>query len=774
MKKGKKLLALLLSAALTAAALGCGNAGKGTGGQDAPNADSNQESAPQDMAGENDKDGGTAGDGANAGSVTSMGRYMESSFALPEDAAVSARTLTLLADDRLAYFDSDAGMYFSEDEGKSWKKYKKTEELIPDRQIGYICAAAVASDASVALCEISFVDDELSDAIVSCVDPSGTRVEADGMVEEGGWISKVAFGPDGSLYAADMRGKIYEIDRTSGERRLLFSGTMRPEVLAFTGKLLLTLEESGVEIYNLETGALQESDPVLNDFCREKLTGKLGANSDSVGGYLLGAQEGIVYLACSEGLFRHVLGGSAMEQLIEGNFSTFGDPVVGICNVLLLETDEFLLLGTGTELIRFTYDPNEPTVPEKQLKVYSLEENSRLRQAISAYQKEYPDVYVSYETGMSEGSAFTRVDALKNLNLSLMGGDGPDVLLLDGIDQTPYVRKGMLKDLSGILESLTEENAVFENIAGAYRTGEGTYVLPSGFVLPLILGKAEDIGTVTDLASLADLTEKLSAGIRDYPVTGAVTAEQELTQLLSVCSPSWLTDGELDEAALEEFLVLAKRMYDADRTGVTPEFLELYGSYDGPVPLGSRITDMMIGTAEIAFGNASMMLLDVGGISYYMEEEEGYAFRLWGGQDGAGFVPMNKLAVSSGTVRTEEAENFVRLMFSEQVQSVNMGSCFPVNRAAFDELCVWKDQWVGGSAQLPDGEVEFGNGWPSEETAEQFRELVEQADRCLDGNAVVEEAVLKYGPQVLSGVMSAQQGVQEIKKAVAIYLAEQG
>lgn len=772
MKKGKKILAILLGAALAVTALGCGS----TAGENRPGGEGAQTSEPgQEQTFVNPEDtSGSAGESTETGSVTSMGRYMESSLLLPENADTLARTMALLADGKLAYFDQETGLHISEDEGKSWKDNKKPKELIPDREIGYISNAAIAPDASVAVCEMFFTDRKISETKVTCVDAAGTRTETDGMISENEWIARVAFGPDSSLYAASNRGKVFEIDRSAGERRLLFAGTMQPEVIAFTGKLLLALEESGVEIYNLETGALQEADPVLDAFCREKLAGKLGANSDCVGGYLLGAEEGIVYLACREGLFRHVLGGSAMEQLIEGSFSTFGDPTTGMCTVLLLADGDFLLLDVGEEMTRFTYDPNEPTIPEKQLKVYSLKENSRLRQAISVYQKEYPDIYVSYEVGMAEGSAVTRMDALKNLNLSLMGGDGPDVLLLDDIDQTPYAEKGMLKDLSGILEGLAGENAVFENIAGAYRSAQGTFVLPAGFKLPLILGKTEDLDSVTDLKTLADLTERLAVDLNECTVTGAVTAEDELAQLFVVCSPFWLSGRELNEAALKEFLLSAKRMYDADRTGVTTEFAEHFGFIKRSVPISHRSVDMMVGMAKLAFGNAEMMLADMGSISWFLEEEEGYSFRLWSGQGGTGFVPVSKLAVSAQTKRSEEAESFVRLMFSGQVQSAYLGDGFPVNRSSFDSLCEWNEQSIGGGFYGPNGEVMYGYGWPKEETVSRLKELAEQADQCLEGNAVLEEAVLKYGTEVLKGTLTVEEGIQEIKKAVAIYLSEQG
>lgn len=759
MKKGKKLLAAFLCAALMISTAGCGKDSDLNGAltEEQENIDGPAEGQEKET-------------GEEGSSTSSMGRYMESEIALPEGADVYARTMRILEDGKLGYFDGEIGFYISEDEGKSWEQVKSAQEIQID---GYINCSAIAPDGSIALCQLFFEDDKKVQATLLCLDPAGERMETDGAFSDGDWITRLAFAPGGSLYASSLQGKVCSIDRRTGELKQLFQAAEGPEVLAFSGKQLLALENDRVEIYHLETKALQDADTVLDEFCQENLYGKLGNSSDCVGAYLFAGEEGILYIACSQGVYRHVMGGNAMEQIIEGNFSSFGDPTQGICSVALLESGEFLLLPTGSKLIRFTYDPNEPTIPEKQLKVYSLEENSSLRQAISAYQKKYPDVYVNYETGMTEGSAVTRMDALKNLNLELMGGNGPDVIVLDGIDAAPYEEKGMLKDLSGILEEITGENAVFENIAGAYQREEGTYVIPAGFMLPLIVGKTEDLASVIDLKTLADLTVRLGENLTEGTVTGAMTAEQELSQLFAVCSPAWLQNGELNEEALQEFFVQTKRMYETDMSVISSDIVETFGNYPGPFPIGSRTDDMMMGMGQIAFGRACRMLSDIGGIGYFMEEG-GYCFELLGGQCGNGFIPVNKLAISAQTKRGEEAEAFIRLIFSDEVQSISMGDCFPVSCAAFETQCEWKDQWIGGSWTLPDGERKYGNGWPNEETTDRLKELVGQVHQSLEGNAVLEEAVLQYGPQVLVGVLSPQQGVSEVKRAVSIYLSELG
>ncbi|GFI33645.1 hypothetical protein IMSAGC014_00128 [Bacteroidaceae bacterium] len=100
---------------------------------------------------------------------------------------------------------------------------------------------------------------------------------------------------------------------------------------------------------------------------------------------------------------------------------------------VLLEDDVFLILYGNGELMRYTYDPNTPAVPEIQLRAYSLTENGLLRTAISTYQSAHPEVYIRYDIGISESGAATREDALKKLNTEYP-------LPMTGID--PKYRKG--------------------------------------------------------------------------------------------------------------------------------------------------------------------------------------------------------------------------------------------------------------------------------------------------------------------------------------------
>lgn len=70
------------------------------------------------------------------------------------------------------------------------------------------------------------------------------------------------------------------------------------------------------------------------------------------------------------------------------------------------------------------------------------------------------------------------------------------------------------------------------------------------------------------------------------------------------------------------------------------------------------------------------MLMDMGAVSKVVDEQ-GYVFDLWPGEEGTGYLPMDKLAVSASSTQQEQAVNFVKLMLGEEYQKMNTGERFP-------------------------------------------------------------------------------------------------
>lgn len=114
-KKGKrKILCLLLAAAMTFSLIGCG-------GDDAGGAGGAAGAANTGAASTGDSTGAQTQNGnqANTGGQTAMGRYVEEEIDLSEELS-RTRSMCMLEDGSIAILDASTGIFISRDQGTTW------------------------------------------------------------------------------------------------------------------------------------------------------------------------------------------------------------------------------------------------------------------------------------------------------------------------------------------------------------------------------------------------------------------------------------------------------------------------------------------------------------------------------------------------------------------------------------------------------------------------------------------------------------------------------
>lgn len=608
-------------------------------------------------------------------------------------------------------------------------------------------------------------------------------------------IRSFGFDNGNRLYAYGGGGKVYRIDPEAGTKKELFTADGSVDFACFTDRYMVGVTtRSKIVVYDIEQDIMLDTDEVLQDFMEQNLGMSIG--SSDVGHSVVmaaGEQEDVIYFAFDGGLYRHVIGGTAIEQIIDGTTSTFGDPSVMLMDMMMLPVGEFEVLYTGMKLYRYTYDPNVPTVPDQQIKVYSLVENTTVRQAVSMFQKARQDVYIRYEIGMSGEDGVTREDAVRSLNTKMMSGEGPDILLLDGLPQASYEEKGILADLSGVAESMTGDAALFPNIVEACRKDGKLYALPIKIELPLLAGRPEDVQKVKDLDSLAAALEAMREKNPEGALLGVRTPEQ-LLYILSLSSSAAWTDesGNIDEKALEEFLTAAARIWQAEVSGVPGEDLgvrdsgygalnEEYKQYYGNVP--SSATSIMIGAQQFAVGRVCGVDFEYDMLTTLEEQEEDFTFDVWSGQVKNGFITDTLVGISANSMDNELAVEFYRYLFGKELQDANVYDGITVNMASFEELkknpraglVEGADERAAGSISMgsPDGDY-FGIEllWPTEEEFERLKGIISSVNRISTGDERIADTVYEIGARALEGGTTPKEAVREIVKKSAIYLAE--
>ncbi|MDE7176784.1 MAG: extracellular solute-binding protein [Lachnospiraceae bacterium] len=734
-----------------------------------------------------------------------MGRYVEEVTDFTDNRiSGSGSRLHRLSDGRIVLSDNYSSFLISDDNGATWKgedrKWRSRlnhEGKMPSEiAIGADNTAAVIYNDSSDKKEArhNFNGQTLRSELL-VIRPDDTESLIDIPVSgDNKYPKAVGITDKGRIFVSISNSSdLYEVKEDGSCEYFMTVQGESPVFMQLQGNLMF-LEVPGYEpplIYDMEKKEYVE-DEVLADFIRENY---FGGNKYNISGkyqiYFFPGEEGVIYIAGEKGLHRHVIGGSAMEQIIDGSLCTFSNPSYGLTDMIMLEDNAFLALFTeitsytGARLVRYVYDPEVTTVPDDRLKVYSLKENDTIRQAIAVFMAAYPGIAVEYEIGMEKGSSVTREDALKKLNTRIMAGDGPDVLILDDMPLDSYIEKGILLDLSTILGSLSGEEEIFDSIVQTMKKDDKVCAFPCEINIPVMMGAKKYISQLKDLESIADVMEELRKDNPGKDLLNICTEKGIMRYFAITCVPAWITErGELDREAITQFLKQTKRIYDVQMDGLPEEIIEEYqwrndswleaqgvSKDDHP---DFRALDNVIfyyeGSIQLSYSALSRAVVyDMMASVDKVEGFEGSKWTVMNGQSSNVFCARTLLGINAASENPGSAQNFIRLCLGREMQS-NLYYGLAVNKAAFDENFIIPEN-TERYIFLDSKEEEIKLTINEKQIAD-LRKCIEAVDTVYIEDTVLENAVYEEGIRYMQGELSLEEAVNAIEKKISIYMAE--
>ncbi len=706
--------------------------------------------------GTSDSSDGACGDDSGG---RAMGRYMEEELSLPAEFS-SIYDMKKLEDGsiRIAGCSEDReSVWETKDLGISWEKvYDFPEELQDD-----VRDTAVSSGGRVACVYDEGADADMKE-IFYLMEPDGAfgRIPFELPQAEELYVNlvrQILFVGNDRLLICDDQGIVYLVNVADGSvvRTFEFGNSENMYVAFAMGKMLLFQSISEVLLYDSETGEQQSPGEAMQNGLTE--SGMIRA-ADT-----LDAGESIYYVT-EQGMYHYRFGGSIVEQLIDGELNSLGSFSVDVGSLLMLDERNLLAAksdgneeaGSRAGILKFAYSEDTPAKPDKELKVYSLYEDNSIRQAVGGFQKEHADVYVHYEAALSGEDGMTVSDALKTLTTEIMAGKGPDVLVLDGMPVETYAEKGILRDLSSVIEENKEE--YFEDVRNAYRNKEELCAVPTRFLIPMVqAGSAyyvpgEDFDTFTRRVGALENMEP----------------EEVISRFWYSSSAAWKKeDKTLDESKVQEFFEGLKRAY-----GDPPEGAE--EKEDSALPG----TDIMQGDFRLLAGTWKISAGLFGANPDYKfllavtEHLDGGDFGCMPGQAEHVFVPSVTVGISSKGSQPEAAEQFVKYLFSGEMQKISQGSGLPVQKEAFRST-IDGHQYEGNTSwvDLEEG-IRFELAPRTEEEIQRLMGLAESLKTPALQDEVIKEAVLEQGEKVLGGETDPKEAAAAVAQKVNLYLAE--
>lgn len=586
--------------------------------------------------------------------------------------------------------------------------------------------------------------------------------------------------PKADTMLADDGVQIFSVDEESGDikyalRERDYSDELWHTYYA-TEDRIYVLTDTGLDVYDLETGEQLDEDESLKSF-NEQYTAVVTSygyseNDLMNNNYLKNLKllvddsgEALkIVVVDINGVYLYEGGELTLGAKAETDLNEDGTDI----NALAWIGDEIWLsyvTEDGAHLIRYTKGKSQVTV-DTQLTLYTLQDHSDIRKVIASYEKEHPNVEIMVQNGVSGDDGVTTSDAVKLLNTNILAGDGPDLILLDGLSVDDYIEKNMLLDLSNVLDSVTEHTELFETVAETYQTENGIYAIPGRFAL-MFAGGTEDISSV-DLENIENLYAYES---------GTKWKSNLFGRMATILYRSYLNTGENGSFSVDDITRFFENLATLEQQCDT-QFTETTGAELYQLLQGQKLQLDDMGEATLLYAGAERMLgyvlsmEDLQSLYADVDAERNIQTKMLTRDGKLLYVPMSVIGISAASKQQEAAAAFLEYYFSEAGQNCTDGTGIPVNRncvsaqlEALDELKINVIDKNGKQNALTFSKF-------NDNEIQSTMSVLDQATQAVKDDETVFDILMEQATNYLSDSSDLQTAAQDAYQKISLYLAE--
>lgn len=473
---------------------------------------------------------------------------------------------------------------------------------------------------------------------------------------------------------------------------------------------------------------------------------------------LAAGQDGAVYMLNANGICRAVKGGTTWENIVDGSLTSLSMPSYYDNKLIVGDNTDYFVCSKNDEggncFMQYVYDETVSAEPSIALSVYALQDSAVVRQAAVEFQRQHPDVRITFRIAMGEDSGTTAADNIRALNTELLNNKGADILILDGMPMNSYIEKGVLEDISDVIVPMAESGEILENIVENAKTNGKYYAVPTRIGLLTYIGNPEALSASDSLSDLAAYAEKIKE-----PLFGQISQRAFTREMFSAKANQVINvDKSLNQEAFTRFLM------DLQTISSYMEIQEEGSSrYDG------------FSEFRLIEGDGKMMLKELKGLNDSMWAT---AIKNYIDSDiklvNDAYIPHTIIGINHATEHMDIAKSFLKTMLSESVQASDQYEGFPVNPNA---LSRWNNLEKETSMAMTETD-DFGNmtslvaEWPPEEDRKQLTGFCRQASEEVIIDTVLVEMILNETNAFFAGEKSAEETAQAVSEKTKAYLAE--
>lgn len=580
------------------------------------------------------------------------------------------------------------------------------------------------------------------------------------------YIEEIYAGNDGTMLLVLVNGQtktFIQIDCVSGEVINTFSPPGYRQCYGYVnGKAYIEAQSAGgIEVFEATSGEIIATYQLPNG-----IEIPLGLQSVTV------TKNETLCFATNAGITEIELTTGEIQNRIDNLGYAYAAGDFRPTDLLAGEDGSYLLAcneGGAGRVYRYFFDESVPANAANTLRVWAMQDNPLLREAISVFTRENLDYDVHMEyAAIGEESGQTHEDIIRTLITEILAGTGPDVLILDELPIYDMIAQGALVDLSGTVDKAD----YYENILEAYSQDGKDYAYPAAFRLPVLVKRDGTPGSpISGLTHITDLQDILANSQNVY--FGGYS--HLFNTFYPAFSPLIFPGGSgVDENAMREFFEVSSAIVNAHGIGtqeidpITSNFVVGAGAGAGVVEIKySPSITMYMGTyampqfnyaADVLNGFADFSRLDLDSSIPQLEPLPGSAF-----------IPVCVAGVSATAQNAQAGKQFVATLLQCQTESVAGYLGLPgflVRRGV--ELQRAVNYYNQLMAEIEDDEEYL----PLDPTLVNWDALIEKYKTPANLDALLRDKIYEQARMLYSGTVSVEAAVMQVLNETQLYFAE--
>ena len=573
------------------------------------------------------------------------------------------------------------------------------------------------------------------------------------------------YSSDGKFYAVEEQTiRLYE-DTQPSTINIAEGGSYLDSAVCEQDFYLLVEDETGIKRirkYNLSEQSWEnmENEELVQVLKKTTGYGCLAADPSAEALYTEG--EGIVKYSVKKDEATQAIN----AEVLNGCIDTINEPVTGLAvqgkNIVVCTLGES---GNESNLYFLQKGQTEKTEKNTVLEIYSLKENSMIRNSLAFFRREHTDISINYTVGYTGEDGYSVSDAIRKLNTEIMADEGPDIIVLDNLPVEEYISKGVLEPVTDIVNE--KKNEIFFNMIEGYNKESEIFCVPTTFHIPVIIGNSEVVSAESSKAVIDQMEQQESPVLtqQDFPYAAMyMFATSDMVEKDGM-NEEKLTAYYNDLLRLKEMgNVTDKIVGESDYSMNQTVDIFPYGESD--VPSDIYFGEAKAGVGQIAYADSYIKLNSA-------RKQADIQFDYLNKSGGNYYIPTEVLGINSRSSSKDAAKEFLALYLTEEVQNTNtMG--FSINRNSMRNSAAVTDSPQYYSTIYKNLEDTSGLDLYTLSTDE-FNELlqfVELADTPVRVDAVVTETVMEQADKILYEGLDVQTAVQTVCDKINLYLKE--